>query len=174
VTERLRDPYAILGVPRGASREEIGRAYRALAKRSHPDAGGAAAPAMQDLNWAWELLSDPRRRADWDRVHRRLSTPAGHWANDGATAARSEAFRRDAAARPDQDWMAQPGWTFSGEAWGGAGAPAAEQQARFGCVGLTLLVLALCGFVLFGAFLSGYESPYSEPPVQQGTPPPAP
>jgi curved DNA-binding protein CbpA len=69
------DPYAVLGVRRGASAEEVRRAYLALARRHHPDAhaeGGAAARAaserrMQEVNAAWAVLGDPGRRAAFDR-----------------------------------------------------------------------------------------------------------
>jgi curved DNA-binding protein len=57
------DPYSILGVPRTASREEIARAYRRLAKDHHPDAGAAPNPTMSRINDAWHTLSDPARRA---------------------------------------------------------------------------------------------------------------
>ena len=64
------DPYAVLGVPRGATREEIARAYRRLAKRFHPDADIAAPNAsMVRINEAWGVLSDAARRARWDRAH---------------------------------------------------------------------------------------------------------
>ena len=64
------DPYAVLGVPRGASREEIARAYRRMAKRFHPDADtGAPDASMVRINEAWRVLSDAARRARWDRAH---------------------------------------------------------------------------------------------------------
>ena len=63
------DPYAILGVPRAASREEIARAYRRLAKLHHPDAGAPVSPTMSRINEAWHVLSDPQRRGQWDRAH---------------------------------------------------------------------------------------------------------
>lgn len=64
------DPYAVLGVPRGASREEIARAYRRMAKRFHPDADTSAPnTSMVRINEAWRVLSDTTRRAHWDRAH---------------------------------------------------------------------------------------------------------
>jgi hypothetical protein len=54
------DPYAVLGVQPGASREEAQAAYRAAAKRWHPDRAGSveAQARMAQLNAAWELLRD--------------------------------------------------------------------------------------------------------------------
>jgi curved DNA-binding protein CbpA len=65
-----RDPYLVLGVPRQASGEEIARAYRRAARASHPDSGGAgSAERFQAVSDAYEVLSDPRRRAVYDRSH---------------------------------------------------------------------------------------------------------
>ncbi len=53
------DPLAVLGVDAAASQEELAAAYRALAKRWHPDragAGGDAARRMAEINTAYELL----------------------------------------------------------------------------------------------------------------------
>jgi DnaJ domain len=63
------DPYVVLGVPRTASRAEIARAFRALARLYHPDAGAPASERMIRINEAWHVLSDPNRRAQWDRQH---------------------------------------------------------------------------------------------------------
>jgi hypothetical protein len=63
------DPYVVLGVPRTATRSEIARAYRALARLYHPDAGAPASKRMIQINEAWHVLSDPSRRAKWDRQH---------------------------------------------------------------------------------------------------------
>ena len=64
------DPYKTLGVSRTAGAEEIRRAFRAIAKRDHPDLnpGDAAAEArFKAANAAHDLLSDPERRARYDR-----------------------------------------------------------------------------------------------------------
>jgi hypothetical protein len=60
------DYYELLGVARDASPSEIRSAYRALAKAMHPDAGGTAG-AFRLLREAYETLTDPDRRADYDR-----------------------------------------------------------------------------------------------------------
>jgi hypothetical protein len=78
------DPYRILGVRRDASPAEVARAYRAQAKRSHPDlhgpeAGPDAARRMQELNRSWHILSDPARRRAWDAGHPVPMPGGAHW-----------------------------------------------------------------------------------------------
>jgi DnaJ-like protein len=74
------DPHAVLGLPHGATPEEVAAAYRELAKRWHPDrnSGAAAEQRMAEINGAYELL----RAAAWTQhreqrpVARRPHTPA--------------------------------------------------------------------------------------------------
>ena len=82
---RQFDPYAVLGVARGATTSQVARAHRNLAKRHHPDLHPQEAVAADDrmsrINEAWQILSNPIRRADYDRDHPSAGTPAsGHWA----------------------------------------------------------------------------------------------
>ncbi|MFP4518809.1 MAG: DnaJ C-terminal domain-containing protein [Oceanicaulis sp.] len=66
----MTDPYAILGVPRSATAEEIRRAYRKLAKSLHPDARPGdkqAEERFKEVGRAFKLLSDPETRARFDR-----------------------------------------------------------------------------------------------------------
>src|SRR5574343_1218795 len=67
-----RDFYEILGVPKNASDEEIKKAYRKLAMKHHPDRnqGDAAKPAAEkfkEAKEAYEILSDPQKRAAYDQ-----------------------------------------------------------------------------------------------------------
>jgi curved DNA-binding protein CbpA len=67
------DLYRLLGVPREASREQIAQAWRRRARAEHPDARprDAAAPArFRVLAEAYQVLSDPARRAAYDRATR--------------------------------------------------------------------------------------------------------
>lgn len=66
----FRDYYATLGVPRGATADEIKRAYRKLARKYHPDVSKEpdAAERMKAVNEAYAVLSDPEKRAAYDRL----------------------------------------------------------------------------------------------------------
>lgn len=55
------DYYATLGLKRGASDEEIKKAYRSLAMKHHPDRGGDE-KKFKEINQAYEYLSDPEKR----------------------------------------------------------------------------------------------------------------
>ncbi|MER3418715.1 MAG: molecular chaperone DnaJ [Chloroflexota bacterium] len=66
------DYYAILGVPRTASDAEIKRAFRKLAQKWHPDVNKKpeAAERFKEINEAYQVLSDPRRRQAYDMFGR--------------------------------------------------------------------------------------------------------
>ncbi|MFN2298923.1 MAG: J domain-containing protein, partial [Anaerolineales bacterium] len=79
------DPYAMLQVARNAEPEVIAAAYRALARKYHPDKGGsgAATRRMQKINQAYGILKDPVKRKAYDRKH---PYPGGHivWRDEEA------------------------------------------------------------------------------------------
>lgn len=65
-----RDFYEVLGLSRTASADEIKRAYRGLARTHHPDVSSDKAQAehrFKEINEAYEVLSDPQKRAHYDR-----------------------------------------------------------------------------------------------------------
>jgi|SRR5579884_970180 len=65
-----KDFYEVLGVSRTASADEIKRAYRALARKHHPDVAHNKTEAehrFKEINEAYEVLSDPQKRAQYDR-----------------------------------------------------------------------------------------------------------
>jgi curved DNA-binding protein len=65
-----KDPYDILGVSRNASQDEIKRAYRRLAKQYHPDRNPGnknAETQFKEVQAAYEVLGDPKRRAQYDQ-----------------------------------------------------------------------------------------------------------
>jgi hypothetical protein len=61
--------YAILGVPLDADNDTLKRAYRQLARRYHPDlAGPEGAVQMKRINRAYDVLSDPEKRLNYDMI----------------------------------------------------------------------------------------------------------
>jgi curved DNA-binding protein len=80
VPTALSDHYATLGLDQGCTDAQIRSAYRLLAKQHHPDVNGgsrAAVTQTQALNAAYEILSDPALRRDYDRelMARSKTTP---------------------------------------------------------------------------------------------------
>ena len=63
------DLYAVLEVDHNATQEELKRAYRRLARQHHPDTNSdpAAEAKFKEVSQAYEILSDPERRANYDR-----------------------------------------------------------------------------------------------------------
>lgn len=72
----MANAYETLGVPRGASEEEIKRAYRKLAAKHHPDRGGDTAK-FQEVQSAYETLTDPQKRAQHDNPFQSHQGPNG-------------------------------------------------------------------------------------------------
>jgi DnaJ-class molecular chaperone len=65
----MRDPYEVLGVPRGAAAGQIKSAFRKLAKKHHPDANKNdpnAADKFAEANAAYEILGDEAKRKQFD------------------------------------------------------------------------------------------------------------
>ena len=69
---QFKDYYDTLGVKRGASAEEIKRAYRKLARKYHPDVSKEknAEAKFKDVQEAYEVLKDPEKRATYDQFGR--------------------------------------------------------------------------------------------------------
>lgn len=86
-----KDYYVILGIPRSASGRSIRAAFRSLAKKLHPDhAGPESAEAFQDVVEAYEVLSDPVRRREYNSTLRApwmeaepLASPGRAWSETG-------------------------------------------------------------------------------------------
>lgn len=93
-----KDYYAVLGVPRTATQTEIKKAFRKLARESHPDSNAGDATAerrFKEINEAHAVLSDKDKRALYDR----LGADWESYARAGATAG-AAAGARGAAGSP--------------------------------------------------------------------------
>ena len=69
----MTDPYEVLGVSRGASDDEIKKAYRKLSRTYHPDANinnpnkAEAEEKFKEAAEAYEVLSDPEKKSKYDQ-----------------------------------------------------------------------------------------------------------
>ncbi len=74
-----RDYYEVLGVSKDASQSDIKRAYRKLAHRYHPDKDGGDEAKFKEINEAYEVLSDSKKRQTYDQFgHAGFQQQAGY------------------------------------------------------------------------------------------------
>ncbi|MDZ4251435.1 MAG: DnaJ C-terminal domain-containing protein [Sulfuritalea sp.] len=97
---KFKDYYEILGLARGATQDDVKRAYRKLARKYHPDVSKDpdAETRFKELGEAYAVLKDPEKRAAYDQM-------GSQW-------------------KTGQDFQPPPGWDagfeFSGSEFGGA------------------------------------------------------
>lgn len=116
----MRDPYTVLGVAKSASEAEIKKAFRALAKKHHPDThpGDAnAAKRFQEVSGAYDILGDKEKRAKFDRGEIDASgNPRGF---EGAQGFRGGPYGGGPGGGREYHFE-----------WGGPGSPGGAEQAQ--------------------------------------------
>jgi hypothetical protein len=150
MSQTISNPYAVLGIPPGASEQQVRQAYRRLAMRYHPDLhpGTRASEQMRLVNQAWEILSSPLRRARYDAESMRSRSPSygqpsyGHW----STSARSS------SAGSQRSGPVAPAWTTQA-ATGAYPRPRILDEERPGW--LTVIVIAVIGLLAFVVLFAG-------------------
>jgi curved DNA-binding protein len=101
---KFKDYYEVLGVPRGASEDDIRKAFRKLARQYHPDVAKdkkTAEERFKEINEAYEVLSDAAKRKKYDQL-------GANW-------------KQGAEFRPPPDWQNMRGQPFRGGTGAGAG-----------------------------------------------------
>ena len=80
-----KDFYALLGVPRNASADEIKKAYRKLAMQYHPDRspGKESEDKFKDVGEAYAVLSDKEKRAEYDKLRDAIASGYGRFPGGG-------------------------------------------------------------------------------------------
>ncbi len=73
----MKNYYEILGVAKGASEDEIKKAFRALAHKFHPDKKGGDEAKFKEVSEAYAVLSDKKKRAEYDTYGRTFSGTSG-------------------------------------------------------------------------------------------------
>jgi curved DNA-binding protein CbpA len=147
MTTTTSDPYAVLGIPRNASDQDVQRAYRRLAKRYHPDLhpDPRTSQQMRRINQAWETLSSPGSRARYDAESALpRSGSFGHWS--------APARRPAAASPPPQTW--NTAWA-SPSATRTYGRPAAGPYDDGGSSWLAVTGSVAVGLLVFVALFAG-------------------
>lgn len=90
-----RDPYEVLGVPRSASQDEIKSAFRKLARKYHPDVNPndpTAEERFKEIGQAYEVLSDPEKRARFDQFGSTEDMPQDPFFGGGAAGGFGDLF----------------------------------------------------------------------------------
>lgn len=107
-----KDYYEILGIKKGASDDEIKRAYRRLAHEYHPDKAGGNEAKFKEINEAYQMLSDKQKRQQYDQFGTTFEQAQAHGGAHGFEGFRDfssfadafDFFRQGNARRADSEY----------------------------------------------------------------------
>ncbi|MES1155159.1 MAG: DnaJ C-terminal domain-containing protein, partial [Pseudorhodoplanes sp.] len=153
----MRDPYEVLGVPRGASASAIKSAFRKLAKKLHPDANvkdPKAAGRFSELNSAYEILGDEKKRKAFD--------------NGEIDAEGKPRFAGFEGADAGGFGQGGPGAQYETFSWGPGGATRGRSRGFSGFGGIDDILKDMMGG-LGGARARGRASPFQSEDEQPAT-----
>jgi DnaJ-class molecular chaperone len=125
----MKDYYKTLGIPEKAGEEEIRKAFRQLAFKFHPDKNigheKEAEEKFKDINEAYVVLSDPKKRAQYDMARQGSPTGAAYGSPAGFQYSQQDIFRdafNNKASAEDLNRM-----------FAQAGLPGFSEQSLFQC-----------------------------------------
>ena len=127
-----KDYYEILGVARTATPEEIRTAFRKKAREYHPDVAKdkvKGAEKFKEVNEAYEVLSDPAKRAKYDRMGNEMPGPGSSWAGASGAPGMSDMEEFHFGGTGYSDFFEH---LFGGMAGGGFRGPSGRRMARRG------------------------------------------
>ncbi|MEK7635963.1 MAG: DnaJ C-terminal domain-containing protein [Patescibacteria group bacterium] len=91
----MNDYYHILGINKGASEEEIKKAFRKLAHKYHPDKKGGDEKKFKEINEAYSVLSDKKKREQYDKYGRVFEGAGQQWSGQSPFEGFSGGFSSD-------------------------------------------------------------------------------
>lgn len=159
----MKDPYEVLGVSRTASDAEIKKAYRRLARKSHPDVNLGDAGAhkrFQEIAAAYEILKDPKKKERYDRFGETGESPEPPAASPRGGASTQGPFGRDFRQAPGRGGPAAGGFRWSGDvsdlfsdlfSGGGAGIGLGEDEDAAAAITIPFRDAVLGGAISFSA-----------------------
>ena len=125
-----KDYYQTLGISKTASQDEVKKAYRKLAHKYHPDKGTGDEAKFKDINEAYQVLSDDKKRSNYDTYGSADFNGAGFGGGSGDSANFWDFFGGNRGQYTQGGGMEDIFDMFSGAFGGNYGQPQYEENAK--------------------------------------------